>query len=109
MTDLIRREDVKKFVCANCVCKHLDEPCDGDCAMLRNIDHMPSADAVEVVRCAECIHASEHPQYTNAAIRMLKASPQCPMYDYYNHLVIASGYCQAGIRRKSTDGGEEDE
>lgn len=67
--------------------------------ILRSVENMPSADAVEVVRCAECKHASEQQKHTNGAVRLLKVSPQCPMYDYYDHLVIASGYCSMGMKK----------
>lgn len=113
MTDLIRREDAINAIEQYCRdCNNYNgvrcRACNFDDAM-NAVDVTPEVDAVEVVRCAECEHASEQQKHTNGAIRLLKVSPQCPMYDYYDHLVTASGYCQAGIRRKSTDGGEKND
>lgn len=104
MSDMMRREDIKRFICDNCMgCEyppyeheHEIEPCN----FIKAFEKIPAVDTVEVIRCAECIYAYEQSEHTDSAVRLLNVSPRCPMYDHYNHLVVASGYCCMGVRKE---------
>lgn len=99
MSDLIRKEDVKKFICANCVCKKLDEPCDGDCAMLRNIDNMQTVNAVKVVRCAECRYYIPEEKYAGRVGKCCKYNRDFPMRN--------DGFCSMGVKKEERTHVEE--
>lgn len=92
MSDLIRKEDVKKFVCKNCVCKHLDEPCDGDCAMLRSVDNIPSLET-------PFLYGEEVEEVERA---LGKQKPLIPFHtiNQYGLKVWRCGSCENGIDKK---------
>ena len=64
---------------------------DGNDTLVRNLDDMPTIDAVEVVRCGECIH-HEEPRDT-----FLKAFVWC---NFYNTHKLKDGYCNCGERKE---------
>ena len=54
---LIYAEDLKHPICMACNHEFSDEPCSpSDCFILRAINEAERIDAVQVVRCKDCIH-----------------------------------------------------
>lgn len=102
MSDMIRREDAMNAI--QQFCRGCDRLSCGACSfddVMFAVDSVSAVDAVKVVRCAECIYAYEQSEHADSAVRLLNVSPRCPMYDHYNHLVVASGYCCKGVRKEN--------
>ena len=57
---LIDADAFKSFLCKCCNILHSEEPCEpSDCNVLAVIDEQPTVDAVEVVRCKDCVYYRE--------------------------------------------------
>ena len=59
MSDLIKREDALLECCRGCR-KDSAHGCAVPCPEYMNISNLPAVDAVEVVRCKDCIHSGEY-------------------------------------------------
>ena len=57
---LIDANALKSCLCKCCNILYSEEPCEpSDCNVMAFIDEQPTVDAVEVVRCGECVHFCE--------------------------------------------------
>lgn len=73
------------------------------------IEKAPAVDAVEVVRCKECVHAGAFPN--NYAARRFEGGMNCYLcrgddgYGIANvSVVYPDDYCSDGVRREKKDG-----
>ena len=85
---LIDANALKDFVCSICNALYGDEPCkSADCRSMDVIDEMPTVDAVEVIRCKDCVrHSSNGCPDDRVWCRLL-----CRYMD-------ADGFCSRGER-----------
>lgn len=94
--ELIRRSGVERWILTESAC--IDTPADRDAVVERMRYSIPAVDAVEVVRCGECIH-SEKCMILEGILEGLA----------YNgiHIVsrnsIARMYCPFGKRREEAE------
>lgn len=101
---LIDADAMKRYI----DCGHLRSPtetCFSELDVVRMLDRQPTIDAVEVVRCKDCVHAGAFP---NAyAERRFEGGMNCYLcrgddgYGIANvSVVYPDGYCDDGVRRE---------
>lgn len=84
---LAEKFDLKKCVsAANC------EACDRGCLWREVVSAAPTIDAVEIVRCKDCMHFPE-----GMAVGMCKRIPDRPIIP-----VMYDDFCRRGERRNTT-------
>lgn len=106
-SDLISRDAFKSYI----DCGHLRSPtelCFSEMDVVRMIDKQPTVDAVEVVRCKDCVHAGAFPN--NYATRRFEGGMNCYLcrgddgYGIANvSVVYPDDYCSDGVRRVKED------
>jgi predicted RNA-binding Zn-ribbon protein involved in translation (DUF1610 family) len=77
-------DKIENWLCAVCETPMRGGSC-GGClvqAMSDTIEHSPTIDAVEVVRCKDCVHRGDY--------------FECPMCGKFNDFTVYDGYCQHG-------------
>ena len=86
-SDLIRRQDAIEAVCVD-TCEHPYSECESkqDCTFVTRIKALPSAEAVQVVRCKDCKHRDLF---------------SCPLTD--NDFQKDEDYCSWGERKGGDD------
>ena len=88
-SDLISRDALKSYI----DCGHLRSPtelCFSEIDVVRMIDKQPAVDAVEVVRCKDCMYWT----------RVNKHSGKCPFLIGEHQYAGDNHYCSCGERRE---------
>ncbi len=89
-SDLIGRSDARAAFCKVCayneVCDKKKRGDDWCCPAMDNIDSIPAVDAVEVVRCRECVKADDF--------------GHCEMQNFWG---TRDDFCSRGQRREDGD------
>ena len=97
--DLIRRSDVERWILTESAC--IDTPADRDAVVERMRYSIPAVDAVEVVRCGDCVHL-------NRVHMNISGNYRCDRYaewqDESNRVHMPwTGFCSYGQRREDGD------
>jgi hypothetical protein len=70
-----------------------NELCETDMVLMRDLENIPTVDAVEVIRCEDCKHYY-------CSVQQGLPPEEIGLCDMDNRLVIPSDYCSKGERRE---------
>ena len=91
MADLIDRQAALESVCAGCVDADFSGSCPNPCVEYMLVRELPAVDAVEVVRCKDCVNGTLCINLNGAEY------VDCVLDDY--SIRKPDGFCSYGERR----------